>query len=82
MECGICNNWIDDEFGHNAEPIFKGTCCNECNMICTGNHEDNIYECKKCNNYGDFTKIYIPYACKLFLQELMAMSIGPRFITD
>jgi DNA-directed RNA polymerase II subunit RPB2 len=56
--------------------------CNECNMICTGNHEDNIYECKKCNNYGDFTKIYIPYACKLFLQELMAMSIGPRFITD
>ena len=56
--------------------------CNECNMICTGNHKDTIYECKKCNNYGDFTKIYIPYACKLFLQELMAMSIGPRFITN
>lgn len=56
--------------------------CNECNMICTGNHKDTIYECKKCNNYGDFTKIYIPYACKLFLQELMAMSIAPRFITN
>lgn len=56
--------------------------CNECNMICTGNHKDTIYECKKCNNYGDFTKIFIPYACKLFLQELMAMSIGPRFITN
>ena len=56
--------------------------CNECKMICTGNHKDTIYECKKCNNYDDFTKIYIPYACKLFLQELMAMSIGPRFITN
>ena len=56
--------------------------CNECNMFCSGNNKDNIYECKKCNNYGDFTKIYIPYACKLFLQELMAMSIGPRFITN
>ena len=61
---------------------YSVTICNECNMICTGNHKDNIYECKKCNNYGDFTKIYIPYACKLFLQELMAMSIGPRFITN
>ena len=61
---------------------YSVTICNQCNMFCTGNHKDNIYECKKCNNYGDFTKIYIPYACKLFLQELMAMSIGPRFITD
>ena len=24
---------FDDKFGHNAEPIFKGTCCDECNMI-------------------------------------------------
>ena len=56
--------------------------CNDCKMICTGNNKENIYECKKCSNYGDFTKIYIPYACKLLFQELMAMSIGPRFLTD
>ena len=56
--------------------------CNECNMISTGNHKENIYECKKCNNYGDFTKIYIPYACKLLIQELMTMSIGPRILTN
>ena len=23
MECDICSNWIDDKFGHNAEPKFK-----------------------------------------------------------
>jgi len=56
--------------------------CNECNMICTGNNKDNIYECKKCNNYSDFTKVYIPYACKLLFQELMTMSIGPRILTN
>ena len=56
--------------------------CNDCKMICTGNNKGNVYECKKCANYGDFTKIYIPYACKLLFQELMAMSIGPRFLTN
>jgi len=56
--------------------------CNDCKMICTGNNKANIYECKKCSNYGDFTKMYIPYACKLLFQELMAMSIGPRFLTN
>ena len=33
MECDICNNWIDDEFGNNAEPIFNGKCCDECNWV-------------------------------------------------
>ena len=56
--------------------------CNDCKMPAIGNNKENIYECKKCSNYGDFTKIYIPYACKLLFQELMAMSIGPRFLTN
>ena len=33
MECGICYTWIDDTFGHNAEPIFDGRCCDTCNMM-------------------------------------------------
>ena len=45
-------------------------------MISTGIVKESIYECKKCNNYGDFTKVYIPYACKLLIQELMTSSIG------
>jgi len=59
--------------------IYK---CNKCNLISTGNSEKNIYECKSCKNYGDFTKVYIPYACKLLIQELMCMSIAPRLLTD
>jgi DNA-directed RNA polymerase II subunit RPB2 len=56
--------------------------CNKCNLIITGNKEETIYECKKCRNYSNFTKIYIPYACKLLFQELMCMSIGPRMIAN
>jgi len=59
--------------------IYK---CNKCNLISTGNAEKNIYECKSCKNYGDFTKVYLPYACKLLIQELMCMAIAPRLITN
>ena len=31
MNCSICNNEIDDGFGHNAEPVNNGRCCNDCN---------------------------------------------------
>lgn len=56
--------------------------CNCCKLISPGNAEENIFECKKCENYSDFTKVYIPYACKLLIQELMSMSMGPRLLTD
>ena len=56
--------------------------CNSCNLISCGNNVENIFECKKCENYSDFTKVCIPYACKLLIQELMSMSMGPRLLTD
>ena len=31
MKCSICNNEINDEFGHNAEPVNDGRCCSDCN---------------------------------------------------
>ena len=56
--------------------------CNECNMPIVANPETNLYECKSCNNFKKFKKINIPYSCKLLMQELQCMSIGPRFITN
>ena len=40
----------------------------------------NIFESKNCNNYSSFIKIYIPYSCKLLFQELLSMSMAPRFM--
>ena len=56
--------------------------CKKCGGIASVNPEKNIYYCKACNNYCDFSEVRIPYACKLFLQELETMSISPKFITD
>jgi hypothetical protein len=38
----------------------------------------DIYFCPACRNYTDISKIRIPYAFKLFIQEMMAMNICPR----
>jgi DNA-directed RNA polymerase II subunit RPB2 len=39
---------------------------------------NDVYQCVSCNNSSLMHKIRVPYAFKLMLQELMAMSIAPR----
>ena len=53
--------------------------CEECGLIAQANLQAQKYECKLCNqtNYK-ISQVYIPYACKLLFQELMAMHITPR----
>lgn len=41
----------------------------------------DIYYCSYCNNSNYISKIMIPYAFKLLMQELMAMNIAPRIRT-
>ena len=31
MKCVICEKTIEDKYGHNAEPVKKGLCCDKCN---------------------------------------------------
>ena len=53
-----------------ASDNYRVFVCNKCGMIASVNPDKNIYRCKKCNNYIDFSEIRIPYACKLLIQEL------------
>lgn len=50
--------------------------CSECGLPAT-NQNKNRFWCKGCNT-DKVHKIELPYACKLFLQELEALCITPR----
>ena len=62
--------------------------CNSCGLVCPINLEKNIAFCKTCQsnvNIKNFSlnhfETRIPYAMKLFMQELETMSIAPRLIS-
>ena len=62
--------------------------CNSCGLVCPVNNERNIAFCKTCRNninIKNFSLNYfetrIPYAMKLFMQELETMSIAPRLLS-
>lgn len=56
--------------------------CVECGLVCSVNKEANINYCKNCDNNIKFSEVRIPYAMKLFIQELETMSICPRLKTS
>ena len=55
--------------------------CDMCGLIANVNVEKNIYECKKCFNKSNFSKISLPYASKLLFYEIGGMGITTRFRT-
>ena len=56
--------------------------CKETGMIAAVNPEKDIYKSLYSEDNTDFVKVQIPYATKLFIQELMTMGITMRLKTD
>lgn len=56
--------------------------CKKCGMLANVNPEKNIYSCKFCKNNTQFSEQRIPYAFKLLMQEIQAMCISTKFITE
>lgn len=61
--------------------------CNECGMFAKrkivrdkqkNRRRKDIYECAGCRNKTNVSKIQIPYAFKLLIQEMLSMSVAPR----
>jgi DNA-directed RNA polymerase II subunit RPB2 len=55
--------------------------CNICGMFAHKAPDHNYYICTACTNTTRISTVVIPYAWKLFTQELMSMNILPRMRT-
>ncbi len=62
--------------------IYSTHVCDKCGFFAQKVKKKNVYMCKQCENETEISKINLPYACKLLFQELMAMMIAPRIITQ
>jgi len=64
-----------------SDPFETGICKN-CGAFETTNDIDSLYECNSCGSKVGFVEKTIPYAAKLWLQELEAMHISPRMMIE
>lgn len=55
--------------------------CSACGSLAEANPLQEQYRCRACKIGGDVSQIFIPYACKLLMQELQGMHIQLRFVT-
>ena len=63
--------------------FFEMYICSSCGNIGVVNKNKNIFKCITCNNTNNvcnLKKIQIPYAMKLFLQEIKTMGINTKFV--
>ena len=61
---------------------FRCWTCRTCGLLAIANPKENIWACRGCGNTTEFSPVQIPYASKLFIQELESMCISSRLITQ
>ncbi|KAG7673734.1 hypothetical protein Ndes2437B_g01899 [Nannochloris sp. 'desiccata'] len=52
--------------------------CEKCGLIAVANLRKGSFHCQACKATTGIVQVFMPYACKLLFQELMAMMIAPR----
>jgi DNA-directed RNA polymerase II subunit RPB2 len=55
--------------------------CDICGLFASKVFKKKYYSCRACKNTTRISKIVIPYAFKLFIQELRSMNILARIVT-
>jgi DNA-directed RNA polymerase beta subunit len=64
-----------------SDPFTTGF-CKGCGTLAVVNPLENIYQCGTCGVQTQFEMKTIPYAVKLWSQELEAMHIVPRMVFE
>ena len=65
-----------------ASDNFQVHVCRGCGLIAVANKGGGIWNCTGCGNTTDFSQVRIPYAYKLFLQELESMNVSSRLLPE
>ncbi len=66
---------------YDVSDSYEMNVCKKCGLIAAYNNKLHIHNCRVCDNKVSFSKVKIPYACKLLFQELLTMNVAPRIIT-
>jgi DNA-directed RNA polymerase II subunit RPB2 len=61
---------------------FRTGFCKTCGTLAVVNPDENVYHCGSCGVNTNFEMKTIPYAVKLWSQELEAMHIVPRMVFE
>lgn len=61
---------------------FQCHVCKSCGLIGLVNPKAGIFKCASCAKTTEFSQVRIPYAYKLFLQELESMNICSRLLPE
>lgn len=66
---------------------YRVHCCRKCGFMAIANLKNNEYRCEYCKDSessgeNGIVQIVMPYACKLLFQELTAMQISIKLLTD
>ena len=61
---------------------FQCFVCKSCGLLGQVNPVLGIYQCKTCEGTTEFAQVRVPYAYKLFAQELESMNISSRILPE
>ncbi len=67
---------------YDQSDAYRVHICSSCGLIAVANLKKNQFYCTACKNTTGIVQVFIPYACKLLFQELMAMCIAPRMVVN
>lgn len=73
------SNFLHEKMFESSDK-FKAFVCTKCGLFAVANLKDKVYGCKSCGPNVRVAQVFIPYAMKLMIQELMVTGMTPRLI--
>eukprot|EP01062_Namystynia_karyoxenos_P073503 TRINITY_DN70303_c0_g1_i1.p1 TRINITY_DN70303_c0_g1~~TRINITY_DN70303_c0_g1_i1.p1 ORF type:complete len:1239 (+),score=467.87 TRINITY_DN70303_c0_g1_i1:83-3718(+) len=78
--------WLKERLFHVSDH-FRVHVCDQCGLFAVADlktkrsAQSHSFHCTFCKSTSKISQVFMPYACKLLFQELMAMAIVPRIVS-